>query len=127
MQKPNSQKEYTSLGENYQLFLPLNLEFQVSKDDPVRLLRHCIGGMDIKSLEKTYQRIDRNLASPRQMLAILVYAGMNHIFSSRRIETACRRDINFMYLLEGKPAPDHATEYPSALHIIPSKQMMELK
>ena len=109
MQKPNSQKEYTSLGENYQLFLPLNLEFQVSKDDPVRLLRHCIGGMDIKSLEETYQRIDRNLASPRQMLAILVYAGMNHIFSSRKIETACRRDINFMYLLEGKPAPDHAT------------------
>ncbi len=104
MQKPNSQKEYTSLGENYKLFLPLNLEFQVSKDDPVRLLRHCIGGMDIKSLEETYQRIDRNLASPRQMLAILVYAGMNHIFSSRKIETACRRDINFMYLLEGKPA-----------------------
>ena len=107
MQKPNSQKEYTSLGENYQLFLPLNLEFQVSKDDPVRLLRHCIGGMDIKSLEETYQRIDRNLASPRQMLAILVYAGMNHIFSSRKIETACRRDINFMYLLEGKPADWH--------------------
>ena len=109
MLKPNSQKDYTSLGENYQLFLPLTLEFQVSKDDPVRLLRHCIGGMDMKSLEKTYQRIDRNLASPRQMLAVLVYAGMNHIFSSRRIETACRRDINFMYLLEGKPAPDHAT------------------
>ncbi|WP_256211398.1 transposase [Selenomonas sp. WCT3] len=38
------------------------------------------------------------------MLAILVYAGMNHIFSSRRIECACQRDINFMYLLEGKPA-----------------------
>ena len=109
MLKPNSQKDYKSLGENYQLFLPLTLEFQVSKDDPVRLLRHCIGGMDIKSLEKTYHRIDRNLASPRQMLAVLVYAGMNHIFSSRRIETACRRDINFMYLLEGKPAPDHAT------------------
>jgi transposase len=63
--------------------------------------------MDIKSLEKTYHRIDRNLASPRQMLAVLVYAGMNHIFRSRRIETACRRDINFMYLLEGKPADWH--------------------
>ena len=36
-------------------------------------------------------------------------AAMNHIYSSRDIETACRRDINFMYLLEGKPAPDHAT------------------
>ena len=109
MLKPNSQKDYTSLGGSYQVFLPLNLEFQVSKDDPVRLLRHCIGGMDITALEKTYQRIDRNLASPRQMLAIVVYAGMNHIFSSRRIELACKRDINFMYLLEDKPVPDHTT------------------
>ncbi len=39
----------------------------------------------------------------------MVYASMNRIYSSRDIETACRRDINFMYLLEGKPAPDHAT------------------
>ena len=109
MQKPNSQKDYTSFEGSYQVFLPFNLEFQIGKDDPVRLLRHCIGGMDITALEKTYQRINRNLASPRQMLAIIVYAGMNHIFSSRRIELACRRDINFMYLLEGKPVPDHTT------------------
>ena len=109
MHKLNSQKDYTSFGGSYQVSLPFNLEFQIGKDDPVRLLRYCIGGMDITSLEKTYQRIDRNLATPRQMLAILVYAGMNHIFSSRRIECACQRDINFMYLLEGKPAPDHAT------------------
>ena len=34
---------------------------------------------------------------------------MNRIYSSRDIETACHRDINFMYLLEGKPVPDHAT------------------
>ena len=39
----------------------------------------------------------------------MVYASMNRIYSSRDIETVCRRDINFMYLLEGKPAPDHAT------------------
>ncbi len=109
MQKPNSQKDYTSFEGSYQVFLPFNLEFQIGKDDPVRLLRHCIGGIDITALEKTYQRIERNLASPRQMLAIVVYAGMNRIFSSRRIELACKRDINFMYLLEGKSAPDHTT------------------
>lgn len=43
------------------------------------------------------------------MFKIILYAAMNHIYSSRDIETACKRDINFMYLLEGKPAPDHAT------------------
>ena len=34
---------------------------------------------------------------------------MNRIYSSRDIEAACRRDVNFMYLLEGKSASDHAT------------------
>lgn len=34
---------------------------------------------------------------------------MNRIYSSRDIETACHRDINFMYLLEGKTVPDLAT------------------
>ncbi len=43
------------------------------------------------------------------MLKIMVYAYMNKIYSSRDIERACTRDINFMYLLEGVAAPDHAT------------------
>ena len=34
---------------------------------------------------------------------------MNRLYSSRDIEKACRQNINYMYLLEGKPAPDHAT------------------
>ena len=51
----------------------------------------------------------KNQASPRQMLKVVLYAAMNRIYSSRDIESSCRRDINFMYLLEGMPAPDHAT------------------
>jgi IS5 family transposase len=34
---------------------------------------------------------------------------MNWLYSSRKIERACRRDVNFMYLLEGEAAPDHNT------------------
>lgn len=34
---------------------------------------------------------------------------MNRNFSSRSMEEKCKRDINFMYLLEGCPAPDYAT------------------
>jgi len=47
--------------------------------------------------------------TPRQMLKIILYAYLDGRFSSREIERACHRDINFMYLLEGKPVPDHAT------------------
>ena len=81
----------------------------IPADDPVRLLSAFVEGMDLSELYKTYDRIRKNQATPRQMLKIMIYAAMNRLFSSRDIETACKRDINFMFLLEGMPAPDHAT------------------
>ena len=48
----------------------------------------------------------KNQAMPRQMLKLVIYAAMNRIYSSRDIRKACKRDINFMYLLEGMPAPE---------------------
>ena len=85
------------------------MDTMIPSDDPVRLLSAFVEGMDLSDLYRTYDRIRKNQASPRQMLKIMVYAAMNGIFSSRDIETACRRDINFMFLLEGMPVPDHAT------------------
>ena len=81
----------------------------IPADDPVRLLSAFVEGMELSDLYQTYGKIKKNQATPRQLFKIMVYASMNRIYSSRDIETACRRDINFMYLLEGKPAPDHAT------------------
>ena len=57
-------------------------------------------GMDLMELYHTYDRIRKNQASPRQMLKIMVYAAMNGIFSSRDIETACRRDRTVPYGIE---------------------------
>jgi len=34
---------------------------------------------------------------------------MNRKYSSRDIEEACKRDICFMWLLNGEPVPDHST------------------
>ena len=81
----------------------------IPADDPVRLLSAFVEGMELSDLYASYGRIRKNQASPRQLFKIMVYASMNRIYSSRDIETACKRDINFMYLLEGMPAPDHAT------------------
>ena len=103
------QPDYTAYRGYYQIKLPLEMETMIPADDPVRLLSAFVEGMDLSELYDTYGRIRKNQASPRQMFKIMVYAAMNGIFSSRDIETACRRDINFMFLLEGMPAPDHAT------------------
>lgn len=103
------QPDYTTFRVNYQIKLPMEMEIMIPADDPVRLLSAFVEGMDLSELYATYDRVRKKQASPRQMLKIMIYASMNRLFSSRDIETACRRDINFMYLLEGMPAPDHAT------------------
>lgn len=103
------QKDYTLSSLYYQIKLPLDLEILIPADDPVRLLSAFVEGMELSDLYKTYGKIKKNQASPRQLFKIIIYASMNRIYSSRDIETACHRDINFMYLLEGKPVPDHAT------------------
>ena len=103
------QKDYTASCLYYQIKLPLDIEKNIPSDDSVRLLSAFVEGMELSDLYNTYGKIKKDQVSPRQLLKIVIYAGMNRIYSSRDIEKSCRRDINFMYLLEGKPSPDHAT------------------
>ena len=103
-------KDYTEFGDSYQLVLPFNLEGLVPDDDSVRLLSHELEELDYTLLYKAYSSKGRNPAvDPKTMFKILTYAYSQSIYSSRKIETACKRDINFMWLLAGKKAPDHST------------------
>lgn len=65
--------------------------------------------MDLTDLYSTYERVRENSVSPRTLLKIVLYSYMNGDYSSRSMEQNCKRDLNFMYLLEGLNAPDHAT------------------
>ncbi|EIW23246.1 IS1182 family transposase, partial [Pelosinus fermentans] len=65
--------------------------------------------MDYSKLYAAYSRMGRIERSPKRLFKILVYGCMNGLYSSRKLERACGRDINFMYLLGREQAPDHAT------------------
>lgn len=92
------------------MVLPLNFEVLIPEDDSVRLLSHILEGLNYDKLYRAYSSIGRNPAvEPKILFKILTYAYMNNIYSSRKIETACKRDINFMWLLAGRKAPDHST------------------
>ena len=101
------QKNYSLNQSGYQLKLPLNIETIIPEDDSVRLLSQFVEAMDLTDLYSTYERI--NSVSPRTLLKIVLYSYMTGDYSSRSMELNCKRDINFMFLLEGAPAPDHAT------------------
>ena len=104
------QKNYTVFQDSYQLVLPLNLDGFIPDDDSVRLLSHVLEELDYTQLYKAYSSKGRKPAlEPKTMFKILVYAYSQNIYSSRGIEKACRRDINFRWLLAGFEAPDHST------------------
>lgn len=103
-------KDYTEFKGRFQLILPLNYEVLIPKDDSVRLLSQILEGLNYQKLYEAYSSTGRKpAAEPKILFKVLTYAYMNNIYSSRKTETACRRDINFMWLLNGKKAPDHST------------------
>lgn len=81
----------------------------IPDDDSVRLLDAICERMDYRGLYQAYSRLGRTETSPKNLFKVLVYGYMTDIYSSRKLESACRRDVNFMYLLEREPAPDHST------------------
>lgn len=100
---------YTLTGCEYQLALPMDVALLIPADDSVRLLSAVLERINYSKLHAAYSRIGRIEMSPKSLFKIIVYGYMNGIVSSRKLEQACRRDVNFMYLLRGAPAPDHAT------------------
>jgi len=46
---------------------------------------------------------------PETLFRIVAYGYMEGIYSSRKLEKACKRDINFRWLLQGQKEPSHNT------------------
>jgi transposase len=105
-----TQPDYTQNRGTYQLALPMNMEIMIPPEDSVRLLSQIMEELDYRKLYEAYSQTGRKATvSPVKFFKIMVYGYMNGIYSSRAIEKACRRDINFMWLLEGQSPPDHNT------------------
>ena len=108
--KFNLQRDYTLHSSPYQLCLPIDLEKFIPDNDSVRLVDQIVDNLELGELYRSYSKgIPENQVSPRQMLKIVLYGHMCGCYSSRSIESACLRDINFMWLLNRAPAPDHST------------------
>ena len=103
-------KEYTKYGIERQLVLPLNTEFLIPDNEPVRLLDQVLEELDYTKLYLTYSAQGRNPSvDPKALFKVLVYAYSQSITSSRAIEEACRYDVRYHYLLQSRKAPDHNT------------------
>ena len=88
--------------------LPPSLDELIDPQHPVRVVAQVIDQIDIDALMKKYKGGGASSYHPRMLLKTLVYAYISNIYSSRRIEAACKENIHFMWLA-GMNKPDHHT------------------
>lgn len=110
MKKIEKQNQYKTYERNGQLVLALNSEKIIPNNAPVRLTSAQLEELDYRELYSAYSPKGRkSAADARVMFKVLVYGYQCGIYSSRKLEEACRYRIDFMWLLEDRKAPDHST------------------
>lgn len=98
-----------------QIVFPMGIEICIPEDDMVRFFVRQYDQLDYTDLYKTYHDSlyhsgpGRPPADPKLLFQICAFAYANDLYSSRKIEEACRKRIDFMWLMDGASAPDHTT------------------
>lgn len=92
MKKTISQRDYGTCGRNVQLKIDESFaERYIPADDSMRLLDKIVEEMDLSALMRAYDTHGLPPATPpRTMLKIVLYATMEHNYSSRKITEKSR-------------------------------------
>lgn len=99
---------FKTYDQRQPLLLPPSLEELIAPDHPVRVVSQVIDAVDLQPLLSKYKAGGTSSYHPRMLLKVLVYAYINNIYSSRKIEQALKEHIPFMWL-SGMNTPDHNT------------------
>ena len=87
---------------------PQRLDKDIAENDPVRVVDTVIDNLRLDNFKKLYRERGRSPYHPRMMLKAVIYGYMNNLYSCRKIETALKRDIHFIWLA-GYEQPDFNT------------------
>jgi transposase len=99
---------FKSYTPNQVVMLPPSLEELIEKNHPVRIVNQVIDKIDVGPLLKKFKGGGTSSYHPRMLLKVLVYGYLNNTYSSRRMESALKENIHFMWLA-GMNKPDHNT------------------
>ena len=94
--------------QNQLMLLPPSLDELIPEDHPVRVVNAVLDKVDISAIIAGYKPGGASSHHPRMLLKSLVYAYINNIYSSRKIEDAVSSNIYYMWLA-GMAKPDHNT------------------
>jgi transposase len=105
MKKPVVFKDYLF---NQPFILPPSLDELIVSNHPVRVVSHIIEQLNLQPLLEVYKGGGCSSYHPKMLLKIVVYGYMTNVYSSRKLEEACKSNINFMWLA-ALNTPDHNT------------------
>src|SRR5688500_7037034 len=109
MKKRNDLKVvFKTYNQAQAMLLPPSLDELIPSTHPVRVVNSVIDQINIDPLIAKYKPGGTSSFHPRMLLKVLVFAYMNNIYSSRKIEEAVSQNIHFMWLT-AMSTPDHNT------------------
>jgi len=108
VKKQSQQLVFKSYDQNQHLLLPPSLEELIEENHPVRVVSQVIDQITIDPLLAQYKPGGTSVYHPRMLLKVLVYGYLSNIYSSRKMESALKENVHFMWL-SGMNKPDHNT------------------
>ena len=95
-------------NQNQLVLFPHTFDDLIAADHPVRIVNDILDKINLSSLIGAYRKEGNPSYHPVMMLKVMVFAYMENIYSSRKIEKAMRENILFMWLSNMSIA-DHNT------------------
>lgn len=99
---------FKSYHQDQLMAFPPSLEELVPKNHTVRVVNDIINQINLDVLINEYECKGRASYHPCMLLKVIVYGYINNIYSSRKLETACKENVHFMWL-SAMNYPDHNT------------------
>lgn len=90
------------------MLLPPSLDELIPKGHVVRVVNDVINKINLEPLNAAYYHSGSAGYHPQMLLKVLVFGYMSNIYSSRKLEAACKESIYFMFL-SSMSFPDHNT------------------
>ena len=80
------------------VLFPQRIDKDIAENAPVRIVDGIVDRLKLENFRKLYRERGRSPYHPRMMLKSILYGYMNNIYSCRKLESALKRDIHFIWL-----------------------------
>lgn len=106
--KKRCEPVFKAYNQDQLMLLPPSLDELIEPDHPVRIVSRVVDQISIKPILEKYRGGGTSSYDPRMLLKVLIYAYLCNTFSSRKIESALKENIHFLWI-SGMSRPDHNT------------------